>query len=97
MRVLKARLYDFEKRRAQKERHDSRKMQVGTGHRSERIRTYNCSQDRITDHRIGENVHGFEELLTGGYLFHELLIKLRNHEKLQALGSITDMKPSIRI
>ncbi|MEB3207195.1 MAG: peptide chain release factor 1 [Vampirovibrionales bacterium] len=55
MQLLKAKLYDIELQRAQKERSDLRKSQVGSGDRSERIRTYNYPQDRLTDHRIGEN------------------------------------------
>jgi peptide chain release factor 1 len=55
LQLLKTKLYDIELQRAQKERSDLRKSQVGSGDRSERIRTYNYSQDRVTDHRIGEN------------------------------------------
>ena len=55
MRMLKVKLYDMELEKQQKEVSDLRKSQVGTGDRSERIRTYNYPQDRVTDHRIGEN------------------------------------------
>lgn len=55
MEMLKVKLYDIELERQQKERSDLRRSQVGTGDRSERIRTYNYSQDRVTDHRIGQN------------------------------------------
>ncbi|MDH4380251.1 MAG: peptide chain release factor 1 [Vampirovibrionales bacterium] len=54
-RLLKVKLYDIELEKQQKEVSDLRKSQVGTGDRSERIRTYNYPQDRVTDHRIGEN------------------------------------------
>ncbi|MFN8615298.1 MAG: peptide chain release factor 1 [Vampirovibrionales bacterium] len=55
MRMLKVKLYDMELEKQQKEVSDLRRSQVGTGDRSERIRTYNYPQDRVTDHRIGEN------------------------------------------
>jgi peptide chain release factor 1 len=55
MQLLITKLYDLELERQQKERSDLRRSQVGTGDRSERIRTYNYSQDRLTDHRIGQN------------------------------------------
>lgn len=74
-----------------------RQLQVGSGHRSERIRTYNYSQDRVTDHRIGLTVHGVDDFLSGGSTLSELIEKLQGHDKLLALGSITDMKPSIRL
>jgi peptide chain release factor 1 len=55
LQLLKAKLYDYEEQRLAKERSDLRKSQVGSGDRSERIRTYNFPQDRVTDHRIGQN------------------------------------------
>jgi len=55
MQILKAKLYDLELQRQNKEITDLRRSQVGTGDRSERIRTYNFPQDRVTDHRIGQN------------------------------------------
>ena len=55
MQMLKVKLYDLELQKQQKELTDLRRSQVGTGDRSERIRTYNYPQDRLTDHRIGQN------------------------------------------
>jgi peptide chain release factor 1 len=55
MQILKAKLYDLEVQKQNKEITDLRRSQVGTGDRSERIRTYNYPQDRVTDHRIGQN------------------------------------------
>jgi peptide chain release factor 1 len=55
MKLLKIKLYDIELQKQQKEISDLRRSQVGTGDRSERIRTYNYPQDRLTDHRIGQN------------------------------------------
>jgi peptide chain release factor 1 len=65
LKILRARLFDM----AEREKHEKlalkRKSQVGTGDRSERIRTYNFPQNRITDHRIGLNLHNLEEVLEG--------------------------------
>ncbi len=65
MKVLKSRLYDFYQSQADKEYADNRKSQVGTGDRSERIRTYNFPQGRVTDHRIGLTLHSIDNFLMG--------------------------------
>ena len=65
LRILRSRLLDAERDRAAGERADARRAQVGTGDRSERIRTYNVPQSRITDHRIGLTVHNIDEVLAG--------------------------------
>ena len=65
MRVLRARLYEHERQRQDAERAASRRSQVGTGDRSERIRTYNFPQGRVTDHRIGLTLHKLERVLNG--------------------------------
>jgi peptide chain release factor 1 len=65
MKVLRSRLYEIEMERQEKERSTERKSQVGTGDRSEKIRTYNFPQNRVTDHRIGLTVHRLEQLLEG--------------------------------
>ncbi len=65
-RVLRSRLYDLYTSRAASREAADRKSLVGTGDRSERIRTYNFPQDRITDHRIGLSLHGMENFLAGG-------------------------------
>jgi peptide chain release factor 1 len=66
MKVLRSRLYEIEIERQEKERALDRKSQVGTGDRSERIRTYNFPQNRVTDHRIGLSLHKLEQVLEGG-------------------------------
>jgi peptide chain release factor 1 len=68
MNVLKARVYELERERAATERSDARKSQVGSGDRSQRIRTYNFPQGRVTDHRINLTVYNLEEVLAGGGL-----------------------------
>jgi peptide chain release factor 1 len=65
LRVLRARLYEAEERKKHEERAKSRKSQVGTGDRSERIRTYNFPQNRITDHRINLTLYKLEYVMEG--------------------------------
>ncbi len=65
LKILKSRLYDLERQRIDAERSAARKGQIGTGDRSERIRTYNFPQSRMTDHRIGLTKHNLDEILTG--------------------------------
>ena len=72
MKVLKARLYEIEMREKMAQEKENRLAQVGTGDRSERIRTYNYPQNRITDHRIGLTLYRLDEIMQGG-LFDELI------------------------
>ncbi len=65
LRVLRARLYDLEESKKQKERAEARRSQVGSGDRSERIRTYNFPQNRVTDHRINLTLYKLGEILNG--------------------------------
>ena len=65
MKVLRSRLYELELENQEKERADERKSQVGSGDRSERIRTYNFPQNRVTDHRIGLTLHKLSLILEG--------------------------------
>ncbi|MFE0016597.1 peptide chain release factor 1 [Mesorhizobium sp. NPDC059054] len=65
MQILRARLYDLERSRADEERSESRKSQVGSGDRSERIRTYNFPQGRLTDHRINLTLYKLERVMEG--------------------------------
>lgn len=65
MNMLKSRLYDIEKQKQDSEVASARKLQVGSGDRSEKIRTYNYPQGRITDHRIGMSVYQMENFLNG--------------------------------
>jgi peptide chain release factor 1 len=65
MKVLRARIFDKVQQEAQAEYAESRKLAVGTGDRSERIRTYNFPQSRVTDHRIGLTLQKLEQILQG--------------------------------
>ena len=65
LKILRSRVYEAEKRKKDKERADNRKSQIGSGDRSERIRTYNFPQGRVTDHRINLTLHKLEEFLSG--------------------------------
>ncbi len=86
MAMLKAKLYQIEEEKRNKEIYDARKSQVGTGDRSEKIRTYNFPQSRVTDHRTGNSYHNLTEIMQGGIdEILEDLRKLRLEEKLKNL------------
>ncbi|MBP7559360.1 MAG: peptide chain release factor 1 [Armatimonadetes bacterium] len=84
MRILRARLLDMERRAAQEARAEARRSQVGGGDRSEKIRTYNFPQTRITDHRIKHSVHNLEGFLDGD--MEEMLAALKRAEQAESLG-----------
>jgi len=65
LQVLRSRLYALERAKADAERSANRKLQVGSGDRSDKIRTYNFPQDRVTDHRIGRSQHGLSAFMDG--------------------------------
>jgi peptide chain release factor 1 len=76
LKILRSRLYDLERERQRSERADMRRSMVGTGDRSERIRTYNFPQSRVTDHRIGLTVHQLSQVLNGAIdVFVDALIE----------------------
>ena len=77
MKVLRARLYEMEMERQERERAMARKTQVGTGDRSEKIRTYNFPQNRVTDHRIGLTLHKLDRVLDGE--IDEIIERLITH------------------
>ncbi|XP_060688876.1 peptide chain release factor 1, mitochondrial isoform X1 [Hemiscyllium ocellatum] len=76
MRILEAKLYQQVAERGLEQRQSTRKLQVGTRAQSERIRTYNFTQDRVTDHRINYVIRDIKELLNGGRQLNELINKL---------------------
>ena len=85
LRVLKARLLDLKTQKQQDEISEARKNQVGTGDRSERIRTYNFPQGRVTDHRIGLTMHKLDSILLG--YIDELIDALTTYYQAEALKS----------
>jgi len=86
MKILRARIYDAERARAEAERAASRKGQVGSGDRSERIRTYNFPQGRVTDHRINLTLYKLDKILAGESL-DELVNALITEDQAAALAS----------
>ncbi len=87
MKILRARLYELERTRIENERSKDRKNKIGTGDRSERIRTYNFPQGRVTDHRINLTLHKLEEFLEGE-IFDEMIEALTLQAQEERLGSI---------
>lgn len=87
MKVLRARLYELERARVDSERAGARKSMVGSGDRSERIRTYNFPQGRVTDHRIGLTLHRLPEILEGPGL-DELVQALITEDQAARLASM---------
>jgi peptide chain release factor 1 len=86
MKVLRSKIYELETEAQEKERAEARKTQVGTGDRSERIRTYNFPQNRVTDHRVGLTLHKLEQALQGA--LDDIIDALQTHfetEKLKQL------------
>ncbi|MDI6852159.1 MAG: peptide chain release factor 1 [Deltaproteobacteria bacterium] len=83
MKVLRARLFDIKQQEQQREIAQERKSQVGSGDRSERIRTYNFPQGRVTDHRIGLTLHRLPEILEGD--LDEFIQALITHHRTEAL------------
>jgi peptide chain release factor 1 len=85
MAILRARLYDLERRKQMEQVTTTRRLQVGSGDRSEKIRTYNFPQNRVTDHRIGLTSYRLEEILDGEIdEFIEALAAADQAERLQA-------------
>jgi peptide chain release factor 1 len=85
--ILRARLYQMEHERLANERSEARRSQVGTGERSEKIRTYNYPQNRVTDHRIGKTSYNLAGFLNGDLdEFIEELATTDQTERLQAIG-----------
>ena len=76
LKILRSRIYELERQKKEEQRSKDRKSKIGTGDRSERIRTYNFPQGRITDHRINVTLHKLEEFLSGD-AFEELNQNLR--------------------
>ncbi len=87
MKILRSRVYEYEREKKDRERSIDRKNQIGTGDRSERIRTYNFPQGRVTDHRINLTLHKLEEFLSGD-AFEELAQNLRIQDQENKLANL---------
>ena len=87
MKILRARLYELERSRIDQERSQDRKSKIGTGDRSERIRTYNFPQGRVTDHRINLTLHKLEEFLEGE-AFDEMIESLTLQAQEESLSNL---------
>ena len=88
MKVLRSRLYEQKQRAADESRAADRKAQVGSGDRSERIRTYNFPQGRVTDHRLGLTLYKIDSVMNGG--LDELIDPLRAHDQAEKLRGEED-------
>ena len=87
MKILRARLYELERSRIDQERSQDRKTKIGTGDRSERIRTYNFPQGRVTDHRINFTLHKLDEFLEGE-AFDEMIESLTLQAQEESLSNL---------
>mgnify|MGYP001168223613 CR=1 FL=1 len=87
MKILRARLYELERLRIDQERSEDRKTKIGTGDRSERIRTYNFPQGRVTDHRINLTLHKLDEFLEGE-VFDEMIESLTLQAQEESLSNL---------
>lgn len=87
MRMLRAKLYEIEQERIRNERDSARRAQVGTGDRSEKIRTYNFPQDRLTDHRISLTVHNLPGVMAGNV--DDVITACRTYYQAEALKAHT--------
>lgn len=92
MKILKSRLLDMEQERQSAERSADRRSQVGSGDRSEKIRTYNFPQNRVTDHRIGFTSHNLLGIMEGD--LGEMMLALRTHAQTEALKSASQVDES---
>ncbi|MBS5800953.1 MAG: peptide chain release factor 1, partial [Clostridiales bacterium] len=88
LKVLRARLYDMEQAKQHAEMAAEKKSQVGTGDRSERIRTYNFPQGRVTDHRIGLTLHRLDSILDGD--IEEIISTLTTVDQTEKLKLVTN-------
>ncbi|XP_073690930.1 peptide chain release factor 1-like, mitochondrial [Garra rufa] len=90
MTLLRAKLYSARLEEETSKRYHARKLQIGTKSRSEKIRTYNFSQDRITDHRIGKTIHDVHGFLQGEELLEEMIVFLQQFSEQESLMDILE-------
>ncbi len=88
LKILRSRIFDFERQKIEKERSKDRKNKIGTGDRSERIRTYNYPQGRVTDHRINLTLHKLDEFMEGE-VFDDMIENLSLQAQEEELNKIS--------
>jgi peptide chain release factor 1 len=94
MKVLRSRLYEMEMRKQQEAIAKERRGQVGTGERSEKIRTYNFKENRITDHRVNFTMHQLQDALEGD--LDVLIDQMVAHEQAEQLRQATEGEPAVQ-
>jgi len=85
-RILRSRLYEHYQTKADAERSDARKSMIGSGDRSQRVRTYNFPQNRVTDHRINVSLYSLDKIMMGE--MDELIVALQDYDKQQRLNNL---------
>ncbi|MCK5000450.1 MAG: peptide chain release factor 1 [Anaerohalosphaera sp.] len=85
-RILRSRLYELQMNKINEERHQARKTMIGSGDRSQRIRTYNFPQNRLTDHRINLSLYSLDKIIMGE--MDDLITALKDHDKQQRLQNL---------
>ena len=88
LKILRSRIYEFERQKKEEQRSKDRKSKIGTGDRSERIRTYNFPQGRVTDHRINLTLHKLEEFMQGE-IFDEMIESLIIQAQQEKLSNLS--------
>ena len=88
MSLLQARIYDAEKQKQDKEQAEERKSLVGSGDRSERIRTYNYPQGRLTDHRINLTLYKLDDIMSGS--LEHVIDPLMNEHQAEQLANLAE-------
>ncbi|KAH0622393.1 hypothetical protein JD844_024662 [Phrynosoma platyrhinos] len=97
MQILRAKLYSKKLEEELRKRETARKIQTGTKGRSEKIRTYNFPQDRVTDHRISRSVHHIERFMLGEELLDEMIQTLREYADFEALMEVISESDPIKL
>ncbi|CAK6446502.1 unnamed protein product [Pipistrellus nathusii] len=92
MKKLRAKLYSMQLEEETSKRYNARKIQIGTKGRSEKIRTYNFPQNRVTDHRINMSLHDLETFMQGEYLLDELVQSLKDYADYESLVEVISKK-----
>ena len=87
LKILRSRIYEYERQKLDEARSKDRKNKIGTGDRSERIRTYNFPQGRVTDHRINLTLHKLPEFMDGE-IFDEMVDSLNLHAQEEELKNL---------